>query len=412
MSTAPKVQEAVRPPEPPGFLTWVRKNLFNNWFNSLLTIVSLVLIFLVVSGLIRWIFTQANWEPVLKFPLLYLVGQYPREQLWRIGLMMAGYSLLLGMSWRMWSGVMRVLVLTYAGLFVVLAFWPAPVPLLPIEIQSDFLLRLLTSAALLSNLVIIAIGYFLAGSKRISPRVLLIAWTLSLLISLVLLYGISFLEVLEVIPTSLWGGLLVTMLLALGGIILSFPIGVALALGRRSSLPVVRVICTVFIEVIRGVPLISILFLFSLIIPLLLPTRPDRLMRALVGMIIFSAAYTAENVRGGLASVPFGQTEAAKALGHSSFQITALIVLPQALRAVIPPIVGQFISLFKDTTLAYGIAVLELLAVGRSILQMEPQYVGLQMEVYGFVAVVFWILSYMMSHASRRLEAVLGVGER
>jgi general L-amino acid transport system permease protein len=404
LSTAEKVQETIRPPEPPGFLTWVRKNLFNNWVNSLLTVISLGLIYLVVSGLIRWIFTQADWEPVLKFPLLYIVGQYPREQLWRIGLMMAAYSLLLGMSWRKWSGVMRLLGLTYAGLFVFLAFWPAPVPILTLGIR----------AALLSNLAIIAIGYFLAGSNKISPRVLLIAWTLSLLISLVLLYGTSFLEVLEVIPTSLWGGLLVTMLLAVGGIVLSFPIGVALALGRRSSLPVVSLICTVFIEVIRGVPLISILFLFSLILPLFLPNeiRIDRLMRALVGMIIFSAAYTAENVRGGLASVPFGQTEAAKALGHSNFQITALIVLPQALRAVIPPIVGQFISLFKDTTLAYGIAVLELLAVGRSILQMEPQYVGLQMEVYGFVAVVFWILSYMMSHASRRLEAVLGVGER
>lgn len=109
--------------------------------------------------------------------------------------------------------------------------------------------------------------------------------------------------------------------------------------------------------------------------------------------------------------MPYGQTEAAKALGHSNFQITALIVMPQALRAVIPPIVGQFISLFKDTTLASGVAVLELLAIGRSVIS-DPQYIGLQMEVYGFIAVVFWILSYMMSHASRRLEAALGVGER
>ncbi len=148
--------------------------------------------------------------------------------------------------------------------------------------------------------------------------------------------------------------------------------------------------------------------------PLFLPTgmRIDRLMRALIGMTIFSSAYTAENVRGGLAAIPYGQTEAAKALGHSNFQITALIVLPQALRVVIPPIVGQFISLFKDTTLASGVAVLELLAVGRSILNSDPQYIGLQMEVYGFIAVVFWILSYMMSHASRRLEASLGAGER
>ncbi|MEJ2601470.1 MAG: ABC transporter permease subunit, partial [Anaerolineales bacterium] len=140
------------------------------------------------------------------------------------------------------------------------------------------------------------------------------------------------------------------MILAIGGITLSFPIGVLLALGRRSSLPVLSVISTVLIEVVRGVPLIGILTLFSIILPLFLPpeVRIDRLLRALVGMTIFSAAYMAENVRGGLAAVPDGQIEAAKALGLKGYQITTQIVLPQALRAVIPPIVGQFISLFKD----------------------------------------------------------------
>jgi general L-amino acid transport system permease protein len=396
--------EDIRPPEPPGLITWIRKNLFNNWFNSLLTVVSLALIYLVVSGLLRWIFTQADWEPVLKFPFLYLVGQYPRDQLWRVGLLFAIYSLMVGMSWRKWSGMMRVLTLTYSGFFLFLAFWPAQVATL------DLWMR----AALLANLGIIALGYLLGGINKITSRNLLIAWVFSLIVSLLLLYGTPMLGFLTIVPTNLWGGLLVTLLLAVGAIILSFPLGVMLALGRRSSLPIIRIICTVFIEAIRGVPLISILFLFSLILPLFLPPgiRIDRLMRALIGMTIFSSAYTAENVRGGLAAVPYGQTEAAKALGHSNFQITALIVMPQALRIVIPPIVGQFISLFKDTTLASGVAVLELLAVGRSILNSDPQYIGLQMEVYGFIAVVFWILSYMMSHASRRLEASLGVGER
>ncbi len=404
MATLVDSQEIIRPPEPPGMRTWVRKNLFNNWFNSLLTIVLVVLIVWVIYSLLRWVFTTADWEPVLKFPILYLVGQYPRSELWRIGLLIAIYSLLIGMSWRKWSGVMRVLALTYAGFLLVLAFWPAPIPILTTG----------TRAALAANLGIIAIGYLLGGVRKITPRGVLIAWLFSLLLSLVLLYGTPFLGILDIVPTNLWGGLLVTLLLAIGGITISFPFGVLLALGRRSSLPIIKVISTVFIETIRGVPLISILFMFSLILPLFLPTgiRIDRLIRALVGMTIFSAAYTAENVRGGLAAVPYGQTEAAKALGHSGFQITALIVMPQALRAVIPPIVGQFISLFKDTTLASGVAVLELLAIGRSVLNSEPEYIGLQMEVYGFIAVVFWILSYMMSHASRRLEAVLGVGER
>jgi len=385
-------------------MTWVRKNLFNSWFNGILTIVSLVLIFFIVSGLIRWIFTQADWEPVLKFPLNYMVGQYPRDQLWRIGLILVMYSLLLGMSWRKWSGILGVLGLTYAGFLLFMAFWPAPVPTLTFWIR----------AALAANLGVIAVGYLLGGSRWISPRILLIAWFFSLLLSLILLYGTPLLDVLRIVPTNLWGGLLVTLILAIGSIVLSFPIGVALALGRRSSLPMIRVICTVYIEAIRGVPLISILFMSSLILPLFLPTemRIDRLIRALLGMTLFSAAYSAENVRGGLAAVPYGQTEAAKALGHSNFQITALIVMPQALRAVIPPIVGQFISLFKDTTLASGVAVLELLLVGRSMLQSDPAYIRLQMEVFGFIAVVFWILSYMMSHASRRIETELGVGER
>lgn len=404
MTTASEAQRNLGPPEPPGFLTWARKNLFNSWLNGLLTIGSLVLIYLVISGLIRWIFTIADWEPVLNFPLLYMVGQYPRQQLWRIGLILVMYSLLLGMSWRKWSGIMGALGFTYGGFLLVLALWPAPVPTLTTWIR----------AALLANLAFIVAGYVLGGSKRVGPRALLIAWFFSLIFSLVLLYGTPIFGILNIIPTNLWGGLLVTLLLAIGGIVLSFPFGVLLALGRRSSLPMIRWLCTAFIEVIRGVPLISILFMSSLILPLLLPTemRIDRLVRALLGMTIFSAAYTAENVRGGLAAVPHGQTEAAKALGHSNFQITALIVLPQALRAVIPPIVGQFISLFKDTTLASGVAVLELLLVGRSILTSDPAYIGDQMEVYGFIAAIFWILSYMMSHASRRIEAELGVGER
>ena len=404
MTTAVNNPEEMRPPEPPGLKTWIRKNLFHGWFNSLLTIISLALIIVVVIGLFRWIFFVADWEPVLNFPLIYLVGQYPREQLWRVGLMFAIYSLMMGLSWRKWSGIMRVLTLTYAGFFVVLAFWPAPIPTLELWMR----------AALLANLGIIALGYLIGGSKRLTPRVLLIAWLFSLVVSLFLLYGTPMLGILTLVPTNEWGGLLVTLLLAIGAIVLSFPLGVLLALGRRSTLPIIRIICTIFIETIRGVPLISILFMFSLIVPLLLPTgiRIDRLMRALIAMTIFSSAYTAENVRGGLAAIPFGQTEAAKAVGHSNFQITALIVLPQAIRLVIPPIVGQFISLFKDTTLASAIAVFELKLVGTSIINSEPEYLGLQMEVYGFIAVVFWILSYMMSHASRRLESSLGVGER
>lgn len=207
---------------------------------------------------------------------------------------------------------------------------------------------------------------------------------------------------------------MVTFLLAFGGILLSFPLGVLLALGRRSKLPVVKVFSILYIETIRGVPLITILFMFSIILALFLPqdTRLDRLLRALMAMVVFSSAYSAENVRGGLQAVPEGQIEAAKAMGMNSFQTMGLIVLPQAIRAVIPAIVGQFISLFKDTTLVVIIGINDLLGIGKSIINSKPEFVQLQTEVYIFIAVIYWIFSYLMSMASRRVEDALGVGKR
>jgi general L-amino acid transport system permease protein len=154
--------------------------------------------------------------------------------------------------------------------------------------------------------------------------------------------------------------------------------------------------------------------MFSIILVLFLPSesRIDRVIRALIGIVIFSAAYTAENVRGGLQAIPPGQIEAAKALGLRNYHITRLIVLPQALRLVIPNIVGQFISLFKDTTLVYIVGINDLLGIGNAILNFNPQFVRLQMEVYLFIAIIFWIFSYFMSYASLQLEKALGVGER
>jgi general L-amino acid transport system permease protein len=216
------------------------------------------------------------------------------------------------------------------------------------------------------------------------------------------------------VEPTIWGGLLLTFLLALVGIVASFPIGVLLALGRKSSLPVVKLFCTLFIEVVRGVPLVTILFMASIILPLFLPEqiRIDRVLRAMIGMTLFAAAYMAENVRGGLQAIPAGQYEAAKAVGFNNVQTTIFIVLPQALRIVIPAIVGQFIALFMDTTLAIIVGLMELLAVGKAVLQSNQEWLLLDKEVYLFVAVLFWIFTYSMSYASRRLETALGVGER
>jgi general L-amino acid transport system permease protein len=299
--------EAARPPEPPGPLAWIQKNLFSTWYNSLLTLVSLAVIIWAAVSFLRWAFTTANWEPVTRYLMLYLVGQYPRSDLWRLGLGLAMISLLFGISWRLWGGAMRMFTWVHAILLLGVALWPAAAEAVTTDIR----------IFLFANLGLIVIGFILGGARFLNGRVVLIAWLIALALTLVLLHGLPGAGWLPVIPTTVWGGLMVTLILAVGGIVLSFPIGVLLALGRRSTLPVVSLSSAVFIEVIRGLPLVGVLFLASLLVPLFLPTevRVDRLLRALVGITIFTAAYMAENVRGGLAAVPSGQEEAARALG-------------------------------------------------------------------------------------------------
>ena len=205
------------------------------------------------------------------------------------------------------------------------------------------------------------------------------------------------------VSSSDWNGLLLTLLMAAFGIELSFPIGVLLALGRTSDLPVVRWFSILYIEIIRGLPLIGILFLAQVMLPLFLPIRLDQVLRGVAGLILFSAAYMAENVRGGLQSIPRGQIEAAKVLGLNPVLVLLLIVLPQALRVVIPVIVGQFIGLFKDTSLLSLVGLLELRGITISILA-QPQFLGRYAEVYLFIGLIYWIFCYAMSLASRKLE--------
>lgn len=215
------------------------------------------------------------------------------------------------------------------------------------------------------------------------------------------------------LPTSLWGGLLLSLLLSFLAMALAFPLGILLALGRQSPLPVIRTLSIVYIETIRGVPLISLLFLAFVTLPLFLPegVRLAQTVRALIAMTLFAAAYLAENVRGGLQSVPKGQWEAALALGLSPSQTIRLIVLPQALRSVIPALVGQFISLFKDTSLVALIGLLDLMGIARAVLA-NPKNVGLEREVYLFLALVYLLLSALFSYLGRLLERYLGLGSR
>lgn len=266
---------------------------------------------------------------------------------------------------------------------------------------------------LLANLALVLGGYPLG--RIFSGRKLWVVagWVLSFPMTIILLSGFRGSAFLPLVDTNLWGGLLLTFLLSIIGIVASFPLGVLLAIGRQSTMPAIKLFCVLFIELVRGVPLVTVLFMAQIMLPLFLPEqiRIDRVIRAMVGITLFSAAYMAENVRGGLQAIPWGQIEAARALGLNSTLTMLLIVLPQALRAVIPAIVGQFITLFKDTSLVAIAGLLELLNIGHKILA-QPEWMGLQKEVYAFVAVIYFIFSYAMSYASRRLEISLGVGER
>ena len=213
----------------------------------------------------------------------------------------------------------------------------------------------------------------------------------------------------DLLPLSdkrLWGGLMLTMQLTILGIVASFPIGLSLALGRRSRLPVVKYACILYIETVRGVPLITVLFMATLLVPLIDPTLAtiENAVRAWVGITLFSAAYLAENVRGGLQSIAVGQTEAAQAIGLSAWQTTLYILLPQALRAVIPALVGQFISLFKDTSLVFIVGLAEITGIAVRVVA-QPEFLQRRQETFLYVAILYFVFSYIMSYISRRVEA-------
>lgn len=208
---------------------------------------------------------------------------------------------------------------------------------------------------------------------------------------------------LPLMRSSLWGGLFLTLFSAAFSTVLAFPLGLLLALGRRSQLPIIRWASTGYIELVRGLPLIGILFMAQVMLPLVVPFRFDRLLRAILGLTFFNAAYLAENIRSGLQTLPPGQAEAARSLGLNPIQTLRFVVLPQALRLVVPAIVGQFISLFKDTSLLALFALFELTGIARSILS-QPQFIGRNGEVYLFIGLIYWAFCFGLSRWSKRLE--------
>jgi general L-amino acid transport system permease protein len=393
--TLPPPRTAVGP------VGWLRANLFSGIGSSLLTIVLALAIAWIVLQVATWALTEARWSVVTTNLRLFLIGQFPADQAWRIVANLTMVSVLGGLSAGTFGAATRALAIT---LSVIQAMLAVLILTSPIGVGA--------ALALFANAALVWIGFAISLRFSIPRRPLVIGWLLSIPATFLFLNGLGG-TVLPSISTNVWGGLLLTVMLAVVGILLSFPLGVLLALGRRSDLPAVRVLSTGYIEIIRGVPLITILFMADIILPLFLPGdwRLDRVARAMGGITLFSAAYVAENVRGGLQAIPTGQIEAAHALGLGTVHRNLFIVLPQALRSVIPANVGLFISLLKDTTLVTIIGLLEILGIGRAVLA-QPDSFGATLEVYAFVAGVFFVLCYAMSQASYRLERAMGVGSR
>ncbi|TAK11686.1 MAG: amino acid ABC transporter permease [Anaerolineae bacterium] len=384
---------------------WIRRNLFNSWGNAILTILSVWLTFVLARGIIVWVFTTAEWLVIRTNLRLILLGQYPIAEVWRIWLSAAMLSFLIGSTVGVW-GWEKTRPVT-RRIWVALA----SLPLVFVFTQTDSTNRLWLAA-----LSILAVAGWFLGRPATRPlrRIVAIGWFIWPAIFILLLRGLTPEEGwLPLVGTNLWGGLLLTFLLTVVGIVFSFPLGVLLALGRRSELQLVRWFSIGYIELIRGVPLITILFMAQLMLPLFLPTglTIDRVLRAMVGITLFSAAYLAENVRGGLQAIPRGQFEAAHAMGLNGIQTMGLIVLPQALRLVIPILVGQFIALYKDTALVSIVGLLDIVGIGKTVLA-QPEFLGLQREVLAFISLLYWVVSYAMSYVSQRLEIAVGVGER
>lgn len=392
---------------------WIRKRLFNNWYNSLLTLVLGAGIVYAGVSVVRALF-KFDYTILRENLRVFMVGLFPRDQLWRpwaAGFLLAlAIGLAAGTAYAAARGRAAEAGIPFRETSyrdILRRFWPFMVLLVVIlALTTTPLPALLTVATL-------AVGYGAYTGGRALPRAAR-RWV-GLLVVLLGFGAYLALAAFGGVGWENWGGLHLNVFLTVAGILFAFPLGLLLALGRRSTLPVVRMLSVTYIEVVRGVPLIAILIFAYFAIGFLLPEalKPSVVTRMLIAITMFEAAYVAEVVRGGLAAVPRGQREASQALGMPTWKTMRFIVLPQALRATIPAMVGQFISLWKDTTLVAILGVLDVLRVAFSV-NTQPEFLGkgLFALTLPFAALIFWVGSYTMSREARRLEKKLGVGER
>jgi len=368
MPVAPRLAPALSV----GWLGWVRANLFSSWLNSLVTIALAYFIVKYAIGFVDWAFVQAIWS-------------VPNDAAGRPDTSSCRDNKGLGACWAVINEKHRFMLF---GTYPYEQHWrPAVVCVLFVGL------------------------YIVSAMRRFWRWELALIWAAVLTVIAVLMWG----GVLGMpyVPQERWGGLPITLILATFGLAFAFPLAILVALGRRSKLPAIKALCVLYVELIRGVPLISLLFMASVMFPLFLPegVNIDKLLRAQIAIILFAGAYLAEVVRGGLQALSKGQYEAADALGLSYWQKTGFIILPQALRLVIPPLVNTFIGFFKDTSLVLIIGIFDLLTAGKTAI-IEPMWQGFAVEVYVTIGLIYFIFCFAMSQYSAKLESELNHGRR
>jgi general L-amino acid transport system permease protein len=426
------------PPDTVGMVGWMRQNLFKDVPNALMTLLGLFLIYTVVGSVLNWAVFNAVWDAQSRRECLDAVGRsgacwpgvfkwfenliyglYPKDQIWRINV---GFLVLILWMAPMWIG--RVTSKVGIGLSAVLLY-----PFL----ASYFFLGGDKGHVWSIFIAMGLSGFIWVWATTISERFTgktIIAWIVSKVSGadtdatlerrVKQIAGLSLFVValaiqsawsLDAVRTQIWGGLFLTLVISGIGITFSLPAGILLALGRRSNMPAIAMLSTLFIELFRSVPLITILFMFNTMLPLFLPAGTDvnQLVRAIVAVCLFASAYMAEIIRGGLQAIPKGQYEAASALGLGFWTTTSQVVLPQALKIMIPAIVGNFIGLFKDTTLVSIIGLFDMMNMARAVGE-DSDWLGLFIEPFFVISLIYFFFCFAMSSYSIGLERKLGEG--
>ena len=380
-----------------------KSQLFKTKLHTAITLATLIVAVWALYTIVQFLI-NADWQVIIDKRRAFMIGRYPEEHVWRIWPTVWMFAGVTGLSSALWlrPGRRVLISLIITGTIISYLF---------LELDSN---ALKFGYGLLTGVFGYALAYFGDTKYKLFPilaKITIVGWILLIPTMLVLLF------IGDAPTTNYWGGLFVNVILAAIAIVIGTPLAVVLALGRTTKgYPAIQILSTSLIEIVRGAPLIAWLFMGRFVLPFILPSwfglnEADVIIRTMIILIIFNAAYTAEVVRGGLQAIPKGQYEAADSIGFTYFQTLRLILLPQALRAVLPSLINQYIGLFKDTTLVYLISVVDVLEVGRKAFN-ELAYGGTALEVLVFVGFLFWVVTWSMSNLSKKVEENLGLGTR